>query len=220
MHLAMPIAWPNLCPVIVAPLATDARMSFGGTGAGLDEVNPAVAGFATVEVRGTGWTSIGVGLEWTLRRAMPTIGQTLYERRIFDLLAAIRVLRKQPGIGPIATFGRGNDAALAIYAALLDPLVTECVVQHPVTTHWNRGPELLNVLKIGDLPDNAALLLPRTMSFIGAVPKAYAQMHCVASRRGATDAFPAQCADAPRVEATCVGHGPGSFAPAHVVWAG
>ncbi|MEK7415535.1 MAG: CocE/NonD family hydrolase [Planctomycetota bacterium] len=174
MHLAMPIAGPHPCPVIVAPLAADARMSFAGTGAGLDAVNPAVAGFATVEVRGTGWTSIGVGLEWTLRRALPTIGQTLYERRIFDLLAAISVLRKQPGIGSIATFGRGYDAAVAIYAALRDPQVTECVVQDPVTTHGQGGPELLNVLKIGDLPDNAALLLPRAMSFIGAVPKAYA----------------------------------------------
>jgi len=36
-----------------------------------------------------------------------------------------------------------------------------------------------------------------------------AQMHCVASSRGAVDAVPAQRADAPRVEATSVGHGPG-----------
>ncbi len=39
------------------------------------------------------------------------------------------------------------------------------------------------------------------------------QMHCVSLSRGAADASPALCADAPRVEGTGVGHGPGDLLP-------
>lgn len=39
--------------------------------------------------------------------------------------------------------------------------------------------------------------------------QARSELHGVSSSRGATDASPVQCADAPRVEGTGFGHGPG-----------
>jgi hypothetical protein len=150
----------------------DARTPFCARGAGNESTNPGAAAFASVEVRGTGSTSIGPGLEWTARRAYPIVGQTFYERKVFDLLAAIRVLRATTG-ARIAVFGRGTEAAIAIYSALLDPEITEIVLQDPVTTHWNGGPEFLGVLKTGDLPHNLALAFPRPITFIGKFPKQY-----------------------------------------------
>jgi pimeloyl-ACP methyl ester carboxylesterase len=132
-----------------------------------------VAGFACVEVRGTGASSIGPGLEWTARRAYPLVGQTFYERKTLDLLSAIQVLRQETGVGDVVVFGRGSEAAVAIYAALLDPSIKEIILQDPVITHWNGGPEFLNVLKTGDLPHNLALLFPRPITFVGKLPSAY-----------------------------------------------
>ena len=70
-------------------------------------------------------------------------------------------------------YGRGAEAAVAIYAALLDPGIKEIVLQDPAVTHWNGGPEFLNVLKVGDLPHNLALAYPRPITFIGKMPKEY-----------------------------------------------
>lgn len=204
MHLALPLSGPRPCPVLVGPLAPEARTPFCATGAGLDRVDPVVAGFACVEVRGTGSTSMGPGLEWTVRRSMPIVGQTLYERQTFDLLSAIRVLRRLPGIGSVATFGSGRGAALAIYAALLDPEVAECVLHDPVASHWGGGPEFLSVLRTGDLPHNLSLLLPRTLSFVGGIPRAYASTRLAYRRFAAPGRF--------RTFATLAGWTPGPAA--------
>jgi pimeloyl-ACP methyl ester carboxylesterase len=105
---------------------------------------------------------------------MPILGQTLYERRTLDLLTAIQVVRAETNVGHVVVFGKGYDAAIAVYAALLDPTITELVLQDPVATHWNGGPEFLNVLRTGDLPHNLALAFPRPITFIGKIPEAYA----------------------------------------------
>ena len=172
-HLAIPLEGPKPYPLVVAAMDPDAKSPFCANGAGNRAIDPKIAGYACVEVRGTGGSSIGPGLEWTARRAYPIVGQTYYERKTMDLLTAIQVLRQETNVGKIVVFGRGAEAAVAIYAALLDPLITEIVLQDPVVTHWNGGPEFLNVLKTGDLPHNLALAYPRPISFISKMPKEY-----------------------------------------------
>jgi len=52
--------------------------------------------------------------------------------------------------------------------------VTELVLENPPETHTDgTTPEFLGVLRIGDLPQNLALVFPRPITFIGAVPSAY-----------------------------------------------
>jgi hypothetical protein len=71
-------------------------------------------------------------------------------------------------------FGRGPTAVHAIYAALLDDEVTEIVLEAPPESHCDpETPELLGVLRIGDLPHNLALAYPRPITFIGEMPAAY-----------------------------------------------
>ena len=47
------------------------------------------------------------------------------------------------------------------------------ILDDPVTTHWDSGPEFLCVLKVGDLPHNLALAFPRPITFIGKIPEPY-----------------------------------------------
>jgi hypothetical protein len=131
-------------------------------------------GTAAVEVRNTGATSVGPGYLWTARRTFPLLGQTLPERQTSDLLSAVALLKKEEITGKISVYGQGSTAPLAIYAALLDPQISEIVLADCPTSHENpETPEFLGVLRIGDLPHNLALAWPRPITFVGKMPDAY-----------------------------------------------
>ncbi len=186
--LLMPVDGPFPCPVVVGPTQPEARSTFSAQGSGLPGL-PAGVGRGTVEVRGTGDTSIGPGLEWTVRRSYPLLGMSLPERRTLDLLRGLDVLREQPGVGRLAVYGTGYQAALAIYAAVLDPRISEIILKDPVDTHWNGGPEFCHVLRVGDLPHNLALVYPRRITFVGAVPEGYQWTKQTYGAAGAGDRF-------------------------------
>jgi len=178
-------SWP--IPAVAYAIQPEARSAFAGGGPS----RPGIAGrFATagVEVRNTGATSIGPGYLWTLRRVYPLLGQTLPERQVHDLLAGVAMLRREPGSGPVAVFGQGYTAPLAVYAAVLDPEISEVILADPPTSHTDpQTPEFLGILRIGDLPQNLALVYPRPITFIGAVPPAYEWTRQVYDRLGAGD---------------------------------
>ncbi|MHB8956293.1 MAG: alpha/beta hydrolase [Pirellulaceae bacterium] len=163
------------------PLATlafavqpDARSTFAGGSSSRPGIGSEFA-TAAVEVRNTAATSVGPGYLWTARRTYPLLGETLPERQVSDLLAAIALLRQEPMTGPVAVYGQGYTSPLAIYAALLDPRITEIVLAECPATHEDPNtPEFLGVLRIGDLPHNLALAFPRAITFVGSMPKAYA----------------------------------------------
>ncbi len=187
-RLAVPLTNANAQVILVGPMQPEARTPFCARGAGNEATSPRSAAFACVEVRGTGGSSIGPGLEWTARRAYPIVGQTFYERKTLDLLAALRVLRQETGCR-IAVFGRGAEATVAIYAALLDPEISEIVLEDPVPTHWNGGPEFLGVLKTGDLPHNLALAFPRPITIVGPMPEAFGWTRACYAACDAGDTF-------------------------------
>lgn len=165
----------------------DARSTFAGGGSSRPGVTGDVA-TAAVEVRNTGATSVGPGYLWTARRSYPLLGQTLPERQVSDLLAAVALLREQPATGPVAVYGQGYTAPLAVYAAILDPEITEIVLADPPESHEDPAtPEFLGILRIGDLPHNLALAYPRTITFVGKVPEAYAWTRQLYEKLGAGD---------------------------------
>ena len=172
-RLTIPVDGPRPYPVVVGPIHDEAPSPFCGRGASLESVSPSAAGAGTVEVRGTGATSIGPGLTWTVRRAYSLLGHTLPERQTFDLLQGIAVLRSETNVGNVVVYGKGRQAALAIYAAVLDDTIREVILEDPAPTHWDGGPEFLNALKVGDLPQNLALVFPRPITFVGSLPEAY-----------------------------------------------
>jgi len=160
-------------PTVAFAVQPEVRSTFAGGGAS----RPGIAAeFATagVEIRNTGVTSVGPGYLWTLRRVYPMLGQTLSERQVHDLLAGIAVVRREASTGPVAVFGQGDTAPLAVYAAILDPQIAEVVLANPPESHADQNtPEFLGILRIGDLPQNLALVYPRPITFVGAVPPAY-----------------------------------------------
>ena len=160
MKLARPggAAWP--IPTLACAVQPEARSTFAGGGVSRPGVDPRFA-TAAVEVRNTAATSVGPGYLWTLRRVYPLLGETLPERQVSDLVAGAAILRREPPTGPLALFGQGVTAPLAIYAAILDPQVAEVVLADPPQSHTDpHTPEFLGILRIGDLPQNLALIYP------------------------------------------------------------
>jgi hypothetical protein len=177
--------WP--VHAVVFAVQPDARSTFTGGGSSRPGISQEFA-IAGVEVRNTGATSVGPGYLWTLKRVYPLLGQTLPERQVHDLLAGITVMRREAATGTVTLFGQGTTAPLAIYAAILDPKVAEVVLADPPESHTNpQTPEFLGILRIGDLPQNLALLYPRPITFVGRVPPAYEWTRQVYKKLGAGD---------------------------------
>ncbi len=176
-------------PTMLFAIPPEARSTFTGGGS----ARPGLAAEFTsagVEVRNSGATSVGPGYLWTLRRVYPLLGQTLPERQVADLLAGAAVLRQGGLEGPLSVYGKGQCAALAIYAALLDEGIGEVVLEAPPESHRQAdAPEFLGVLRVGDLPQNLALLHPRPITFIGKLPPAYEWTRQVYERLGSGDRF-------------------------------
>lgn len=173
-------------PWLAFAVQPEAPRTFAGGGVS----RPGVRGVLTaaVEVRNTGATSVGPGYLLTARRTYPLLGQTLPERQVSDLLAAIAVLRKASVGGKVAVYGQGETAPLAIYAALLDPSISEIVLANCPTTHENpETPEFLGVLRVGDLPHNLALAYPRPITFVGKMPEAFGWTRQLYEKMGAAD---------------------------------
>ncbi|MCE5239160.1 acetylxylan esterase [bacterium] len=173
LRLSLPPAGESLEHLVVFALPEDARSGFFGASGSRPDL-PARIGTVGVEVRNTGASSVGPGYAWTMRRVYPLLGHTLPERQTYDLVQAMAAVREQfPGV-PLSVYGAGRTAVLALYAALLDELVTEVILADPPASHRDpETPEYLHILRTGDLPENLALLFPRPVTFVGSMPEAY-----------------------------------------------
>ncbi len=174
---------------LIFAVQPDAKSAFGGGGVSRPSVGSAIT-TAAVEVRNTGATSVGPGYLWTARRSYPLLGETLPERQVSDLLASVALLRKEPATGTVALFGQGYTAPHAIYATLLDPMISEVVLSNPPTSHEDpTTAEFLGVLRVGDLPHNLALVYPRPITIVGKVPEAYEWTRELYAKLGKQDRF-------------------------------
>lgn len=121
--------------------------------------------WAILPVRGVGpsrWADDGSKEDVLMRRRFALIGQTLDGQRIWDLRQAVASLAGLPDLVkvPVALQGTGNMSVLALHAALDHPGVARISMWNPPTS-YKSGPALLNVLRFMDLPQAAALALPR-----------------------------------------------------------
>ena len=170
-------------------VSPDERRTFGGGGASRPRVHSEFMTVA-IEVRNMAAPSVGPRYLWTAGRTYPLLGETLPERQVSDLLAAIGLLRREPVTGTVAVavYGRGYTAPLAIYAALLDPKITESVLADPPTSHKDPNtPEFLGMLRAGNLAYNLALAYPRTITFVGTIPEAFTWTRELYQELGAGD---------------------------------
>ena len=62
------------------------------------------------------------------------------------------------------------------------------VLADPPTSHEDpHTPEFLGVLRVGDLPHNLALAYPRTITFVGNIPKEYTWTQQLYEKLGAAE---------------------------------
>jgi len=180
---------PSDSPAVVYAIQPDVPRTFAGGGSS----RPGVAApflTAGVEVRGTGTTSVGPGYYWTLRRTYPMLGETIPERQTADLLDGVKLVRERLRPGSVAVYGKGPTAPHAIYAALLDPEISEVILYDPPESHVEPGTlEYLGVLRVGDLPHNLALVYPRVITIVGKLPPAYEWTRDLYRKLGAEGRF-------------------------------
>ncbi|MBI3947586.1 MAG: acetylxylan esterase [Armatimonadetes bacterium] len=155
-----------------------------------------------VEPRGTGDTAWGEELQWHLRRASAWTGRTLASMRVWDTLRALQAVRSLPEVdgGRVALAARGEMAAVALYAALLDGKVTTLFLEAPPATQnapsarrdaERAGPaiEMLNCLRITDLAQVAGLLYPAELVFAGEFPPTYEWAEALYAKLGGSGRF-------------------------------
>jgi hypothetical protein len=152
-----------------------------------------------IETRGTGDTSWGEDLNWHVRRATAWTGRTIASMRVWDTLRAIEAVRALPGVdaSQISLAARGEMAAVALYAALLDGRLTAILLESPPATQDaasqqnGRGPaiEMLNCLRYTDLAHVAGLLHPAEIVIAGEVAPTYDWAQDLYGRLGAADKF-------------------------------
>lgn len=120
----------------------------------------------------------GVGeTRWTqknppnyVERSHVLLGRTVDEGRIRDVIAVAKYLRdKHEGAVPVHLCGRRGAAILAAYAALHDARrIAGVTAVDPPASHMDPdAPQLLNVLRVCDIPDALGMLAPRPLTIHG-----------------------------------------------------
>jgi hypothetical protein len=119
----------------------------------------------------------GVGdTRWTrknppnyVERSHVLLGRTVDTGRVWDIIAAARYLHaKHEGAIAVHICGRKGAAVLAAYAALWEPEIAGVTAIDPPASHMDAGaPQLLNVLRVCDIPDVFGMLAPRPLTIHG-----------------------------------------------------
>ena len=113
-----------------------------------------------------------------LRNAMHA-GTSVDAIRIGSILTAAKVYRDLLGDDrEIAVCGIGPAAGWALYAAAMDDEISQAILIRSPDSHI-QGPILLAALRYSDLPDMAALVAPRRLTFYGGMGSAYSRTRTI-----------------------------------------
>jgi cephalosporin-C deacetylase-like acetyl esterase len=188
-------------PALVALRPPEERRPDGVNGASEKFLEQIKLPWAKVvfEPRGTGETAWSDRLQWHIRRATAWLGTTLASLWVYDALRALEAIWSLKLVDGkrIALVGRGQMAAVALYAALLDGHVSCLILESPPATQNapsqrdGRGPaiEMLNCLRITDLAQVAGLLHPAELVFVGDFPASYQWAEDLYKRLGTPERF-------------------------------
>jgi len=104
-----------------------------------------------------------------VERSHVLLGRTVDTGRVWDIIAAVRYLHaKYDGAVPIHVCGRDAAGVLAAYAALWEREIAGVIAVQPPTSHMDpKAPQLLNVLRVCDIPDAFGMLAPRPLTIRG-----------------------------------------------------
>ena len=103
--------------------------------------------------------------------------------QVYDLMRCMEFGRTLPGVDPakISIAARDDMSVVALYSALMDGNCESLILRNPPETQdlasdtYGKGAatEMLNCLRITDVYQIPALLLPTSIYFAGQIPPAY-----------------------------------------------
>ena len=104
-----------------------------------------------------------------VERSHVLLGRTVDTGRVWDVIAAARYLHaRHKGTAPVHICGQDASGVLAAYAALWEPEIAGVTAVNPPVSHMEaEGPQLLNVLRVCDIPDVFGMLAPRPLTIHG-----------------------------------------------------
>ena len=99
-----------------------------------------------------------------IRRRFLILGQTLEGQQVWDVRRGIACIGSIDDLkkATLSLQATGETAGVALYAGLFEPGVASFDLWHPPSSH-RRGPTLLNVMTVLDMPQAVALALPRSV---------------------------------------------------------
>ena len=154
----------------------------------LNQVEASGMNIVLCEPRGIGET------RWTrkngpnyVERSHALLGRTVDAGRVWDVIAAAKYLAAD-GKLKVTVAGKGPAGLIAAYAAVLDDSIAGITIVDPPTTHVDSAaPQLLNVLRVCDVPVSLGLIAPRPLTLIGAKPDAFAPTAAAYAAAGSKD---------------------------------
>ena len=99
------------------------------------------------------------------------LGATLESMQLWDILRSVDFLVEDQklALDSISVYGRRQTGGLAIHAAALDNRISRVILDDPPASHW-QGPALLNILRVTDLAEVAAMVAPREIVSLTPLP--------------------------------------------------
>jgi cephalosporin-C deacetylase-like acetyl esterase len=169
-QLFTPQAGPSNVPVLI--FVKRAADSFYP--ADMDELLPLMGRYSVLALNPRFSEQPMTPAEYTdVERTATWAGRTIAAMQIQDVLRAIEWVATEEKLGPaISIYGKGDMAAVALYAALFDDRVKQVILNDPPASHW-QSPALLNVLRVTDLREVAAALAPRRLTSVTKLPHAF-----------------------------------------------
>ena len=148
------------------------------------------------EPRGVGAT------RWTTKnppnyveRSHVLLGRSVDAGRVLDVIAAARTAGSSARFQalarkPVRVAASGGAALWAAYAAALEPSIAELTMVSPPVSHMEKGvPQILNILRVCDVPDVLGLIAPRPLIIVGGDDKTFARTRAAYEAAGATEQF-------------------------------
>ncbi len=153
---------------------------------------------ALCEPRGIGAT------RWTrkngpnyVERSHALLGRTVDAGRVWDVIGAAKYLASADSpLSPhpegekpaVHVAGKGSAGLIAAYAAALDESIGGVTILAPPATHMDAAaPQLLNVLRVCDVPVSIGLIAPRPLTLIGAKAEDFAATQAAYTAAGAEE---------------------------------
>jgi cephalosporin-C deacetylase-like acetyl esterase len=158
-------------------------------GSDVDELLPLLGRYTVVMLNPRFTEQSMTPAEYTdIERTAVWAGRTIAAMQVWDLLRTVEWAAEERLGAPVSIYGKGDMAAVALYAALFDDRLQQVILNSPPASHW-QSPALLNVLRVTDVAEVAAAMAPRRLISVTKLPETFDFAQQVYKLNGASKQF-------------------------------